>query len=59
MSLEALAQTLDRSKAGLRVSLTSKSEFSIAVSSAKKKIGRRVYFRTEAIAEIIDNNNFY
>ena len=54
MSLEALAKTLDRSPQGLRVSLNSKTEISQAINATKRKIGRRVYFRTEAIAKIID-----
>ena len=54
MSLEALAQTLDRSPQGLRVSLNTKTEISQAINATKRKIGRRIYFRTEAIANIID-----
>lgn len=54
MSLEALAKILDRSPQGLRVSLNSNSEISIAINSTKRKIGRRVYFQTEQIAKIID-----
>lgn len=54
MSMAALAQTFDRSKEGLRVSLTSDSKFSRAVNAAKTKCGRRVYFRSGQIAEIID-----
>ncbi len=54
MSLEALAKTLDRSPQGLRVSLNTKSDISRMINSTKRKIGRRVYFQTEAIARIID-----
>ena len=54
MSLDALAKTLDRSPQGLRVSLNTSSDISRAINSTKRKIGRRVYFRTEAIAKIID-----
>ncbi|MGH1429375.1 MAG: hypothetical protein ACRBEE_15675 [Arenicella sp.] len=57
MSMEALAKTLDRSKEGLRVGLCSNSDFSRSINSAKKKIGRRVYFKTEIIAEIIDSQD--
>jgi len=57
MSLEALAKTLDRSPQGLRVSLNTKSEISTAINSTKRKIGRRVYFRTEGIAKMIDGDN--
>jgi hypothetical protein len=58
MSMEALAKTFDRSREGLRVCLSSQSDFSIAINAAKKKCGRRVYFRTEVIADIIDDGNF-
>lgn len=57
MSLEALAKTLDRSPQGLRVSLNTKSEISIAINAAKRKIGRRVYFKTEEIAKMIDGED--
>ena len=59
MTMDALAKTLDRSKEGLRVGLSSNSEFSRAINSAKRKIGRRVYFRTEVIASIIDDTEIY
>ena len=58
MSMEALAKTFDRSREGLRVCLSSQSNFSVAINSAKKKCGRRVYFRTEVIADIIDDGDF-
>lgn len=54
MSMEALASTFDRSKEGLRVSLSSNSDFSKALNAAKMKRGRRVYFSSQKIAEIID-----
>jgi hypothetical protein len=59
MSMEALAKTLDRSKEGLRVGLSSESDLSKAINSAKKKIGRRVYFKTEVIASLIDDSEIY
>lgn len=54
MSLDALAKTLDRAPQGLRVSLNTDSEIAKVINSAKKKIGRRVYFRTEKIAQFLD-----
>lgn len=54
MSMKALAETFDRSKEGLRVSLCAESSFSDAVNAAKTKCGRRVYFRANEIAKIID-----
>lgn len=56
MSLEALAKTLDRSPQGLRVSLNTKSDKSMVINSTKRKIGRRVYFKTEGIAKMIDGD---
>lgn len=58
MSMDALASTFDRSKEGLRVSLSSDSEFSNALNAAKKRCGRRVYFHSHKIAEIIDQEEY-
>ena len=58
MSMNALASTFDRSKEGLRVSLNTNSEFSKAINAAKKKCGRRVYFHSCKIAEIIDQGQY-
>jgi len=58
MSFDALAETFDRSKDGLRVSLNASSKFSNAINSAKKKCGRRVYFHASIIAEIIDTGEY-
>ncbi len=54
MSMDALAATFDRSKEGLRVSLNSSSDFADAINAAKRKCGRRVYFKSTEIAKIID-----
>jgi hypothetical protein len=56
MNMGAVAKTFDRSKEGLRVCLSSNTPFSVAINSAKKRYGRRVYFKTEVIAELIDND---
>lgn len=58
MSMNALASTFDRSKEGLRVSLSSDSDFSKAINAAKKRCGRRVYFHSAMIAEIIDQGEY-
>ena len=58
MSLDALAKTLYRSPQGLRVSLHSSSPLSDAINSCRKRIGRRVYFDTEAIAQMIDDDSW-
>ena len=58
ISMDALATIFDRSKEGMRVSLHSDSEFSKAINSARKKCGRRVYFKAVEIAKIIDEGEF-
>ncbi|MBL1319690.1 MAG: DNA-binding protein [Methylophaga sp.] len=54
MTLEALAETLNRSSEGLRVSLRIRSDLSTVINLTKRKLGRRIYFKTEGIAKIID-----
>lgn len=53
MSVAQLAQCLDRSPEGLRISLRSESEWSKLINGTKLKLGRRVYFRTTEIALIL------
>lgn len=55
LTLDQLAEILDRSPEGLRISLaTSRSGWAQSISATKVNIGRRIYFRTEAIARLID-----
>jgi hypothetical protein len=55
MTLDQLAEILDRSPEGLRISLsTSGSDWVRHINATKVSIGRRIYFRTEAIAQLID-----
>lgn len=55
MTLDQLAEILDRSPEGLRISLsTSRSNWAQHINATKVHIGRRIYFRTEAIARFID-----
>ncbi|MEX3556337.1 MAG: hypothetical protein VB131_07230 [Burkholderia gladioli] len=55
LTLEQLAEILDRSPEGLRISLTtSRSDWAKHINSARVHIGRRIYFRTEDIARLID-----
>lgn len=56
LSLEDLADVLKRSKDGLRIALRGDSEFARVWCSAKRKIGRRVYFRASDVARLIDEN---
>ncbi|MEX3629297.1 MAG: hypothetical protein VB138_07210 [Burkholderia sp.] len=55
LTLEQLAEILDRSPEGLRIGLTtSRSDWAKRINSARVHIGRRIYFRTEDIARLID-----
>jgi len=55
LTLDQLAEILDRSPEGLRISLsTSRADWAQHINSTKIHIGRRIYFRTEAIARLID-----
>lgn len=55
MTLDQLAEILDRSPEGLRISMsTSRSNWAQHINATKVHIGRRIYFRTEAIARLID-----
>lgn len=54
LSVAQLAQILDRSTEGLRVSLRGGgSPWIDHINSARLKIGRRVYFRTAEIAKFL------
>jgi hypothetical protein len=50
MSVANLAECLDRSPDGLRISLSSDPDWAKAINAAKHKLGRRVYFKTPEIA---------
>lgn len=54
LSLEQLAELLQRSKDGLRISLSGDNEVSRKFLPCKIKIGRRIYFRTADVARVID-----
>jgi hypothetical protein len=53
MNLAPLASILDRSPDGLRVTLRSSGEWVEKINSARLQLGRRVYFRTADIAEVL------
>ena len=53
MNLAALASVLDRSPDGLRVTLRSSGEWVGKINAARLQLGRRVYFRTAEIAEVL------
>ncbi|MET4163104.1 hypothetical protein ABIE61_002967 [Marinobacterium sp. MBR-111] len=56
LSLPQLATVLDRSPEGLRISLRSNNYWATEINQARLRIGRRVYFRTSQIAELLDSN---
>lgn len=56
MTHEQLSTVMHRSADGMRLSLSSNnSEWAKRINSAKRKIGRRVLFRTVDIAQIVDD----
>ena len=55
LSIGQLATVLDRSPEGLRISLRSPGDWSTKINSARLKIGRRVYFRTSQVADLLAN----
>ncbi|HBX37376.1 MAG TPA: plasmid-related protein [Pseudohongiella sp.] len=54
LSLTELSELLKRSPDGLRIALRSQTEFAQKWNAAKRKGGRRVYFRASDVAELID-----
>lgn len=57
MSVAQLAKVLDRSAEGLRISLRTESDWSKPLNAAKLKLGRRVYFRTAEVANVLSGQN--
>ena len=56
MNYEQLSAVMHRSAKGIRLSLAhSNSEWARRTNLSKRKIGRRVLFKTSDIASIIDN----
>jgi hypothetical protein len=54
LSLAELAMILDRSPDGLRISLRSSGEWVKGINAARLRLGRRIYFRTSEIANVLD-----
>jgi hypothetical protein len=54
LSFAELAMILDRSPDGLRTSLRSTGEWVGRINAARLRLGRRVYFRTSEIANVLD-----
>lgn len=57
LSIAQLAKVLDRSPEGLRISLRTESSWSTPINAAKLKLGRRVYFRTAEIANVLSGQS--
>lgn len=57
LSVAQLAKVLDRSAEGLRISLRTESDWSKPINAAKLKLGRRVYFRTAEVANVLSGQN--
>src|SRR5690606_38140485 len=54
LSLIDLSELLKRSPDGLRIALRSQTEFATKWNVARRKVGRRVYFRASDVAMLID-----
>lgn len=54
LTLTELADILDRSREGLRLTLRGDSELAKQLGAARLKIGRRVHFKTAVVANVID-----
>lgn len=55
LTLVQVSELLNRSADGLRMSLRQDSIFSRQMLSAKRKLGRRLYFKAVDLAKIIDD----
>ena len=54
MSLSELAMILDRTPAALRSSLRSSGDWINGINAARLRLGRRIYFKTSEIANVLD-----
>lgn len=57
LSLFELAAVLKRSPAGLRFTLGSDNELARRLLPAKKRVGRRVFFRVNDVAKFLDEDD--
>ena len=53
ITLGQLAQMLDRSADGVRMTLREASPYAEQLNLAKVRIGRRIYFRTPDVAQLL------
>lgn len=54
LSLAQVAQILNRSPQGLRITLSGDNEIARKLGPARKRIGKRVLFRVSDLAQFID-----
>lgn len=55
MTIKHVAEVMHASPHGLRMSIARKREpFAAALANARRKLGRRVYFKARRVAEVID-----
>ena len=55
MKIEEVAKLFHKSTDAVRIILGRDSEFSRSLNEAKNRYGRRIYFKTSKIADIVDN----
>lgn len=53
LTLTQLAEILNRSTDGMRMALREASPYATRINAAKVRIGRRIYFRTPEIAQVL------
>lgn len=56
MTLDALAHLLDRSVGGIRLGLRTDAPWAVRLKQARRKVGKRVYFRTSEVARFVDGD---
>ena len=56
MNIDQVAGVFNKSTSAIRIILTRESNLSSALNNAKKRCGRRLYFRTEQIADFIESD---
>lgn len=54
LTLEEIAEVFRRKPQGLRVTLGRDNELSRQLATARKKVGRRVLYKTSVVAQLVD-----
>jgi len=55
MKIDEVASLFHKSTDAIRIILSRDSSLSRSLNEAKNRYGRRIYFRTEKIADVVDN----